>query len=95
MSKAYDSIGHAYLCSTINSSNLPLSLKHLLINFLVDVTWIHVGGGGRRKGKIHFNRGVMQGDPVSPILFNLSINHILDEVLQKLMDTACLLKRNL
>ena len=82
MSKAFDSIGHAHLCSTINSSNLPLPLKHLLINLLVDnVIRIHVGG--ERIGKIRFNRGFMQEDAVSPILFNLSINHILDEVSER------------
>ena len=48
VSKAFDSIDHVHLCFTINSSNLRLSFKHLLINLWVDnVTRIHVGGSNK------------------------------------------------
>ena len=67
--KAFDSVNHAILLRTLRAINLP----HYLINF-VDKTyqnrhaeiWLPQG-----KVSIKLESGVLQGCPLSPILFNL------------------------
>ena len=79
ISRAFDSIGHEHLISTIQHSILPNNMKRLLINLLQgNSTQIQTPTG--RTEPINFNCGVMQGDPISPLLFTWGINHILDEL---------------
>lgn len=79
ISRAFDNIGHAHLCATLKHSNLPLSIQQLLINLLINNTTC-IELAGKKTNPIKLQCGVMQGDPISPILFNLSINHILNEL---------------
>lgn len=50
ITKAFDSIGHNHLCSTIQNSPLPTSIQKLLVNMLIDnTTCIHFGGRKTKK----------------------------------------------
>ncbi|KAJ4437541.1 hypothetical protein ANN_17686 [Periplaneta americana] len=77
--KAYDTVGHRHLESVIHNSALPQKLQDLIINLQCgNETQIEVGI--HKTKPIPFKQGVMQGAPLSPMLFNLSIDHIFDEL---------------
>ncbi|KAJ4432357.1 hypothetical protein ANN_20976 [Periplaneta americana] len=77
--KAYDTVGHQHLESVIHNSALPQKLQDLIINLQCgNETQIEVGI--HKTKPIPFKQGVMQGAPLSPMLFNLSIDHIFDEL---------------
>ena len=65
VSKAFDSVGHEHLLSTIEHSQLPHPLQRLLMNMLTNNT-TRIQINGKQTEKLHIKRGVMQGDPVSP-----------------------------
>ena len=64
---------------SIIQSEMPTKLKNVIIN-------LHTGNfsfidlGFRRTKLIEINRGVFQGAPLSPLLFNLVINYMFNEL---------------
>ena len=82
IAKAYDSIGHKHLINMLKSPEIPEKLQNILINLQVNnKSYIDLG---REKSKpISINSGVLQGAPLSPILFNFCINHIFEEISEK------------
>jgi len=77
-SKAFDSINHKFLLSALKNQNVPQSMLNLIREMYTNVKARVVTDV---KGS-YFNieKGVKQGDPLSPILFNTA----LEEVFRKL-----------
>ena len=79
ITKAFDNIGHTHLHKTLESEGIPSKLTNLIINLQngnnTQVQTIH----GKTK-IIPLLRGVMQGSPLSPLLYNMATNHILDDL---------------
>jgi uncharacterized protein YaaW (UPF0174 family) len=77
--KAFDSVGHDHLRQTIMNSPLPSKLQRLIMNLLShNETQVHVGLYKTKTIKIE--KGVFQGSPISPLLYNLSTDFILQEL---------------
>ena len=65
--KAFDSIDHSVLSRVFRANRLPLSLSQLLCN-------VYHGNSTQISGiglPIPIQRGVLQGDPLSPTVFNM------------------------
>jgi hypothetical protein len=77
--KAYDNIGHDHLKNCLLSAKLPSVLRNLIIN-LIDDNFTRIQACGSQSKPISFLRGVLQGSPLSPSLFNLSIDFILRQL---------------
>ncbi|WOL20297.1 hypothetical protein Cni_G29101 [Canna indica] len=81
--KAFDSIGHGFLLDLLEASGFPNSwisrIAHLLSSALSSI--INNGSIGQSFGH---KRGLRQGNPLSPLLFNI----IMDS-LSKLIQRAC------
>jgi len=77
--KAYDMVGHKHLRNTLNNTLMPDSLRNLIFD-LVERNYTTIQANGMKSTKIFFHRGLLQGAPLSPILFNISIDFILNEL---------------
>ena len=79
MSKAYDNVGHAHIERCLDSQGISLNLKRLIMALLKNNT-IKVDLGMKRSNQIEIKRSVPQGGPLSPMLFNVAIDHVFKEV---------------
>ena len=78
ISKAFDTIQHQPLMDILGDLLDP-SLVPLVMSLYVSSTTSLVHEGSR-SDKIRIGRGVRQGDPLSPFLFNLAAKNILDRL---------------
>ena len=80
--KAFDNIGHNHLKKALNSTAAPAKLTELILALQEDnTTQIHVNN--MKTKPIQLLRGVIQGSPLSPTLYNVSTDHILRELSEK------------
>lgn len=76
VSKAFDSIGHKHIEMSLNSTSIPSQLKSLVLSLVKNNSvGIELDATTRTK-PINIEKGVAQGSPLSPLLFNLSIDFI-------------------
>ena len=79
LAKAFDTVSHKSIANGLKRKGVAQEIISTILEmYLNSFTTISVGGKSTRKIKI--NSGVKQGCPLSPLLFNL----ILDELLENL-----------
>ena len=79
LSKAFDCINRKVIYDNLRKAGIPRKLVNLIADMHHKTTACYRTSGGTTK-KIRTVRGVPQGDPLSPIIFNLVINPMLDEL---------------
>ncbi|CEP09838.1 hypothetical protein, partial, partial [Parasitella parasitica] len=80
--KAYDRIHPTYLQAVMQRFNIPSSITHSLLTLLFS-TEIHININGHvSKDHIIQHRGIRQGDPISPLLFNIAFDPFLRSIHQ-------------
>ena len=79
LAKAFDSVPHETLMKACQASGLNQHSLALISNVYTDATTV-IQANGRRSVPIMLKRGVRQGDPLSPLLFNM----VMDQVLRRL-----------
>ncbi|KAJ4428144.1 hypothetical protein ANN_24158 [Periplaneta americana] len=83
--KAFDNVGHIHLNKTLRAEGIPSRLTDLIMILQSsNITQIETPHGKTKA--VSFLRGVMQGSPLLPILYNIATNHILDELTE---DNIC------
>jgi Reverse transcriptase (RNA-dependent DNA polymerase) len=82
ITKAFDCIGHEHLKLTLERAPIPSPLRNLIWS-LQEGNFAKIDTNGNKTPNIHFKRGVLQGAPLSPILFNMTIDFILREISEK------------
>lgn len=79
ISKAFDNIGHTHIQKTLEHSPLPTKLQNVILD-LQRGNSTKVECNGQRTASIDIKRGVMQGAPLSPALYNMVTDFILEEL---------------
>lgn len=74
--KAYDRVHFEYLRAMMKAFNLPDSIIHTLIT-LFSNTQIRINVNGFLTEPFSQQRGLRQGDPISPLLFNIAFDPFL------------------
>ena len=76
---AFGSIPHGYILHTLNEMNFPQEIQDIIEDsYCRSEAKIHIEGKVSKSFDI--KRGVKQGCPVSPLIFNLCLNPLLTEV---------------
>lgn len=79
IAKAFDNIGHNHLRASLLNSPAPSQLVNL-IGALQEANTTQIQSNNKRTKIIQLRKGVMQGSPLSPALYNLTTDHILNEL---------------
>jgi len=76
VSKAFDTVSHKAIHSTLEELGLPREFRNYIKN-LYDNARTVLQTSESELSEIHIGRGVRQGDPLSPLLFNLVVDRAL------------------
>jgi ribonuclease HI len=78
--KAFDSVSHEFIISVLEKIKMPVWMVNTVRNLLFDAT-LNVNQFGDFGFAIKVQRGVKQGCPLSPLLFNLVMDVLLHHLL--------------
>ena len=78
--KAFDRVHHANLFESLVDGKVDASIIGALRRLYANMRASVVLGDGQESRGVNVQRGVRQGDPLSPLLFNLILNQVLEEV---------------
>ncbi|KAG0780446.1 hypothetical protein G6F21_012130 [Rhizopus arrhizus] len=78
--KAYDRVHPSYLCKVLHHFGFPPSIVQSLSTLFFN-TGLHINVNGFLSSPVLQHRGLRQGDPISPVLFNLAIEPLLRRIL--------------
>ncbi|MEG2810834.1 MAG: reverse transcriptase family protein, partial [Akkermansia sp.] len=74
--KAYDRVHPFYLEQVLQRFGIPSSLVHTIINLFFS-TRVHININGNITSPFTASRGLRQGDPLSPLLYNIALDPFL------------------
>jgi hypothetical protein len=75
--KAFDSVSHHSITRALSNFRVPSYLSEYIAATLRDASST-IFLEGRMAGTVKMRRGVRQGDPLSPMLFNMVVDELLD-----------------
>ncbi|KAI5731459.1 hypothetical protein M8J77_010249 [Diaphorina citri] len=82
INNAYNNIGHTQLSKSLDCSNTPEFLKNIIMDCQSE-NRIVLEIGHDKSSSIEIKQGLMQGAPLSPLLYNVATNHIVDEITEE------------
>lgn len=77
--KAFDTIGYEHIKHTLQSLPIPFSLRSL-VSTLITTSSTKINVNQKLSKSNAINRGVPQGSPLSPTIFNLCQDFILKQI---------------
>lgn len=89
VSKAFDTVSHFALTETLSGLGFPAAFVEYVQTIYTSATTTFEFGDGLEYEPVILGRGVKQGDPLSPLLFNLVINRALNDLNQNVGFRLC------
>lgn len=77
LSKAFDTVSHAAIHKTLEELGLPQEFRNYVRAVYDNARTVLQASSGSEVSSIKIGRGVRQGDPLSPLLFNLVVDRAL------------------
>jgi hypothetical protein len=77
--KAFDSVSHYSVIRALRCHGLPEAAIQYITDYLTD-SWTSIQSRGQLSEPFRITSGVKQGDPLSPLLFNLVMNELLHRI---------------
>ncbi|GCC22110.1 hypothetical protein chiPu_0000495 [Chiloscyllium punctatum] len=81
LAKAFDSVGHKLFIGSLERMKTPAAFVDLIRDLYTNNTTV-IEGKGKPTDQIKIERGVKQGDPLSPLLFNNAIDPLISTLEQ-------------
>lgn len=79
IAKAFDTVPHGVISSAVHSRNLDeTTTRYINTSLSSTITMIKVGS--KQTNQINIKKEVKQGDPLSPLLFNLALDELLTHI---------------
>ncbi|XP_076230185.1 uncharacterized protein LOC143175332 [Nomia melanderi] len=79
ISKAFDTIPHSALEPRLREKGIPTHIIQLINNMYIDCRTV-IKTKSKQGIEIEIQRGVKQGDPLSPLLFNIMMDEIIEDI---------------
>ena len=79
ITKAFDNVGHLHIQKTLENSPLPIKLRNLILA-LQTGNRTTINCNGQKTAPVQIKRGILQGVPLSPALYNIATDFVLDEL---------------
>lgn len=77
--KAFDTLSHASIERALKRKGVDVNtIQYIMANF-TDATTV-IRSAGEENGTLQLKRGTKQGDPMSPILFNIMMDELIEEL---------------
>ena len=81
LAKAFDTVSHSSIKKGLKRKGIPSQAQDTIMEMYKNAT-TRISVGGRTTRSIQINAGVKQGCSLSPLLFNLIVDELLEEVLK-------------
>ena len=88
LAKAFDSASHCTIDRALKRFNIDSRTRNYILNTYCDSSTI-ISCEKVTISDVMMTRGVKQGDPLSPILFNMIIDELFDQIRAKLYGGRC------
>ncbi|NXM37316.1 PO22 protein, partial [Oxyruncus cristatus] len=79
--KAFDTVSHQHIIEGLKQKGVDSHIINLITNMYENI-YTEIGTKNERSEPIQIKIGVKQGDPMSPLLFNLAMDPLLCELEQ-------------